>query len=150
MEKEPDFIGNYMLPEDDEQQRIREKYGHVSKEVYIELAESGEGVFYMFIEDRKKEGNLEKISGKISDNAGEAVFEGELGSDFIKFVKKYYEGFSTGAPVHEIPYEAKFDPVSKRFSGKYIMNGTVEQWQGIFTLMSKESVLKESFSNQLN
>jgi hypothetical protein len=30
------------------------------------------------------------------------------------------------------------------------MNEAAEQWQGMFTLMSKESILKEALSNQLN
>jgi hypothetical protein len=148
MKKKPDFMGNFMLLEDEEQQRIREKYAGITKEMYIERVRLGCGFFSMFIEEREKKGDLEIISGRITDNYGEAIFTGELGKDFIKFVKRYYEGDS-GMDC-EIPYEAKLDNLSKIFLGKYFMREEKESWHGIFILQSTESILKEAFGTQLN
>ncbi len=150
-ELQPDFIGNFMLLGDEEQQRIREEYAGITMEEYNQRVMLGSGLFKMYIEKREKigRGTLEKISGKIIDNYGEALFNGEMGKFYISFVKKYCQG-SDASIDYEIPYEGTFDINKSTFSGKYLMKGNKKPWKGMFVLLSAASILNNIFDGRLN
>ncbi len=142
--RKPDFIGNYMLPDDLEQQKIREEGARISKEKYEYLCREGCGTFFMFITTRKKRKGLEKIAGTIIDNwdGEEATFDGEINEDHIKFTKKY---LNHGIKPHlskEIPYEGKRMGMEGIFEGTYKMKeeGGEGIWQGKFILLNKSVI----------
>lgn len=72
-----------------------------------ELTDTG-GLFFMYIQERKREGSKEKIAGRIIDTIGNASFYGEIDENCIKFTKKYdKEAISLGAYHDEILYKSE-------------------------------------------
>ncbi len=134
MEKEPDYVGSWMLPDDSEQQRMRQKGAGIPKNVYESCAKIGLGSFLMFIETRQKQGSLEKITGNIIDFylGMESTFKGELSTEKICFTKRYSEKFVDACIVpNEIPYEGR--KVGEGiFRGTYSME--TDGWTGQFIL----------------
>ena len=139
MRERPDYFGSWMLPDDLEQQRIRIDAGScASEEEYQLLAELGMGSFLMFIDSRERQRDIEKIFGRIMDSPVngfvESLFEGELGSDFIRFTKRYPKRFVAMGFPEEIPYEGK--KVGDKFRGTYHMP---TNWDGQFFLRKYRS-----------
>lgn len=123
MKEKPDYIGDWLTLDDT---RIREMMEH--SEAYELLSKLGVGYFKLFIDERIPQNNgVEKIKGRILDNVAEATFEGELGPDFIRFIKKYpKEIIDAEISVDEIPYEGKKMETGK-FKGTYHMKKQMPQ-----------------------
>lgn len=146
MNKSPDYIGDWMLIDDLKQKKGRvEARGCSSNEEYELLAASGIGHFLMFVDDRVRQLHTEKISGRIIDSplhgSIESTFEGELGTGFIRFIKRYPKELAAkGFFVGEIIYEGK-KVGEMEFRGEYYMKhiknnlGIQENWGGQFVLM---------------
>ncbi len=105
--EEPDFIGSWSMNPS--------------------LRPIGYGNFKMYIKERKsiKEG-VELIKGTIEDCFGNAVFDGELSPEHIKFTKKYFsESVLNGAAPGKIKYEGK--KIGDKYFGEYtVINVTTK------------------------
>lgn len=141
MSRNPDYIGNWMLPDDEEHFIARNIATNLSKLEYRLLSENGAGIFFMFVSNRQKEEDTEKISGIIIDNYKglDATFEGVVGKGFVRFIKRYSKKnvIELGIDPQEIPYKGRIISPYK-FRGIYHMKeskGNKKQWNGQFILI---------------
>ncbi len=146
----PDYMGNYMLLDDEEQMKIKKIYAGWSELEYKTQAENGAGIFFILMKNRQTPGQIvQNISGVILDNFSsfKSTFKGFLSNDSISFTKEYSKEAieSTMVPEEGIAYKAKkISPYI--FKGIYNMpaDERAPAWNGKFILLKyPEAVLRK-------
>ena len=124
----PDFVGSWLYDPSLYQERDRE--------LYLKVILNFLGRFDMHILKRELCGNGERLEGKITDDIGEATFEGEIDESRIRFTKRYDEEAIANGGARIINYEGRRikDGV---YTGKFtVVTGNPPGWQGDFIMVA--------------